>query len=128
MYHEIKGIIYRVNFQYGSCFVECDEGNAHEELYRFCAKKAASGKVISSVNRIFEDSSSTPRVSVLSQPEYKQAYREELARKERGDLEAGDRVYTLASVTSHWRQYTAQRRSFVPQGTPNLRITRMTAM
>ena len=29
-----------------------------------------------------------------SQPEYKQAYREELARKERGDLEAGDRVYT----------------------------------
>ena len=94
MYHEIKGIIYRVNFQYGSCFVECDEENAQEELYRFCAKKAASGKVISSVNRIFEDSSSTPRVSVLSQPEYKQAYREELARKERGDLEAGDRVYT----------------------------------
>ena len=46
------------------------------------------------MNRIFEDSSSTPRVSVLSQPEYKQAYREELARKERGDLEAGDRVYT----------------------------------
>lgn len=33
MYHEIKGIIYRVNFQYGSCFVECDEGNAQEELY-----------------------------------------------------------------------------------------------
>ena len=63
MYHEIKGIIYRVNFQYGSCFVECDEENAQEELYRFCAKKAASGKVISSVNRIFEDSSSTPRVS-----------------------------------------------------------------
>lgn len=94
MYHEIKGIIYRVNFQYGSCFVECDEENAQEELYRFCAMKAASGKVISSVNRIFEDSSSTPRVSVLSQPEYKQAYREELARKERGDLEAGDRVYT----------------------------------
>ncbi len=128
MYHEIKGIIYRVNFQYGSCFVECDEGNAHEELYRFCAKKAASGKVISSVNRIFEDSSSTPRVSVLSQPEYKQAYREELARK---DEETWKRVteYTpLASVTSHWRQYTAQRRSFVPQGTPNLRITRMTAM
>lgn len=60
MYHEIKGIIYRVNFQYGSCFVECDEENAQEELYRFCAKKAASGKVISSVNRIFEDSSSTP--------------------------------------------------------------------
>lgn len=94
MYHEIKGIIYRVNFQYGSCFVECDEENAQEELYRFCAKKAASGKVISSVNRIFEDSSSTPRVSVLSRQEYKQAYREELARKERGDLEAGDRVYT----------------------------------
>ena len=110
MYHEIKGIIYRVNFQYGSCFVECDEENAQEELYRFCAKKAASGKVISSVNRIFEDSSSTPRVSVLSQPEYKQAYT------------------PLASVTSHWRQYTAQRRSFVPQGTPNLRTTRMTAM
>ena len=39
MYHEIKGIIYRVNFQYGSCFVECDEENAQEELYRFCAKK-----------------------------------------------------------------------------------------
>ena len=48
MYHEIKGIIYRVNFQYGSCFVECDEENAQEELYHFCAKKAASGKVISS--------------------------------------------------------------------------------
>ena len=31
MYHEIKGIIYRVNFQYGSCFVECDEENAQEE-------------------------------------------------------------------------------------------------
>lgn len=43
MYHEIKGIIYRVNFQYGSCFVECDEENAQEELYHFCAKKAASG-------------------------------------------------------------------------------------
>lgn len=94
MYHEITGVLYRVNFQYGSCFVECDAENAHEELYRFCAKKAASGKVISSVNRIFESGSSTPRVAVLSRPEYKQAYREELARKERGDLEAGDRVYT----------------------------------
>ena len=124
MYHEIKGIIYRVNFQYGSCFVECDEENAQEELYHFCAKKAASGKVISSVRTAavrpvcrFSLSRNTSRRTVRSLP----------AR----NAETWKRVteYTpLASVTSHWRQYTAQRRSFVPQGTPNLRTTRMTAM
>ena len=38
MYHEIKGIIYRVNFQYGSCFVECDE-----EKYAPCVGALSAG-------------------------------------------------------------------------------------
>ena len=42
MYHEIKGIIYRVNFQYGSCFVECDEENAQEQ-YAPCVGALSAG-------------------------------------------------------------------------------------
>lgn len=39
MYHEIKGIIYRVNFQYGSCFVECDEENARRNCIASARRK-----------------------------------------------------------------------------------------
>ena len=92
-FREIKGCLYRVNTKYSGFLVEC-ANDSYEGLMRFCAKISVKGYMITSVTRIFEDSKDTPRVSVMSQPEYKEIFMEELRRSKYGPYEAGDTVYT----------------------------------
>ena len=71
---EIKGIVYRVKHLTGGWLVEVPEDkDPIEELAQFVADRAAQGYTISSVTRIFDCSSDTPRIAVLSSPEYKAA-------------------------------------------------------
>lgn len=69
----IEGIVYRVKTYNGGFLVEVpDNEDPIGELCRLCARLTMEGHVISSVTRVFERDSSTPKVSVLSQPEYKE--------------------------------------------------------
>ncbi len=68
----IKGIVYRIKTPYGGFLVEVpDEGDTMGELARYCANLSMSGCIISSVTRVFDADSATPRVSVLTTKEYK---------------------------------------------------------
>lgn len=87
MYHNISDkLLYRVSTMYGGYLVACDVATADKDLASFCAKLSARGAVIKSVVRIFEDSKDTPRVSVLTTKEYKNALAVELERSKRGQL------------------------------------------
>jgi len=80
----IEGIVYRVKTVSGGFLVEVpDNGDTIGELCRLCARLTMEGHVISSVTRVFECDPSTPRVSVLRQPEYKEEI--ERLRKEQGE-------------------------------------------
>ena len=80
--NEIKGLVYRVKSKSAAWLVEVDECEDQiAELAKFCAEKAVAGYLITSVTRIFDCSTDTPRITVLSSPEYKVA--SAAARKER---------------------------------------------
>lgn len=68
----IEGIVYRVKTTHGGLLVEVpDEGDTMEDLARYCANLSMQGYIISSVTRVFDADTATPRVSVLSSKEYK---------------------------------------------------------
>lgn len=72
---EIQGLVYRIKTKSAAWLVEVDEGEDQiAELAKFCAEKAVAGYIITSVTRIFDCSTDTPRIAVLSSPEYKEAY------------------------------------------------------
>lgn len=95
MYHNISDkLLFRVSTMYGGYLVACDVATADEDLALFCAKLSTRGAIINSVVRIFENSKDTPRVSVLTTKEYKNALAAELERSKHDGLEAGDIVET----------------------------------
>lgn len=68
----IDGIVYRVKTTHGGFLVEVpDVGDTMGELARYCANLSKSGYIISSVTRVFEADSATPRVSVLTTKEFR---------------------------------------------------------
>lgn len=68
----IEGIVYRVKTTHGGFLVEVpDEGDTMGELARYCAVLTMSGYIISSVTRVFDADTATPRVSVLTTKEYR---------------------------------------------------------
>lgn len=70
---KINGSLYRVKTAYGGYLVEVSEGKPIQELAQFCAELSLKGETITSVTRIFVISKDTPRISVLTSPEYKRA-------------------------------------------------------
>lgn len=70
---EVKGILYRVRGVFHSWLVEVSEEHAQEEIAEFCARKSMVGDSITSVSRVFATSTDSPRVRVLSTPEFKAA-------------------------------------------------------
>ena len=71
---EIKGLVYRVRTLSGGFLVEVPEDVDHmQELGEFCAEMVHKGHHITSVTRVFACSTDTPRISVLSSKEYKDA-------------------------------------------------------
>lgn len=76
---KIEGIVYRVKTTTGGLLVEVplegsaivDYDNAEKELARFCADLSMRGYIISSVTRVFDVDTATPRVAVLTSKEYK---------------------------------------------------------
>ena len=68
----IEGIVYRIKTTHGGFLVEVpDEGDTIGELARYCANLGMSGYIISSVTRVFDADTATPRVSVLTTKEYR---------------------------------------------------------
>lgn len=76
---KIDGIVYRVKTTTGGLLVEVPlEGNAivdydaaEKELARFCADLSMRGCIVSSVTRVFDVDTATPKVAVLTSKEYK---------------------------------------------------------
>lgn len=81
---EIEGILFRVRGVFHSWLVEVSPHKVEEELAEFCARKELSGDHISSVTRVFATTSDSPRVRVLSTPEYKAALKKLQMEKEGG--------------------------------------------
>lgn len=73
---KIEGCLYRVKTAYGGCLVEVSEEKSIQELIQFCAELTLKGEMITSVTRIFVTSKETPRISVLTSPEYRQALKD----------------------------------------------------
>ena len=68
----IEGIVYRGKATHGGFLVEVpNEGDTMGELARYCANLSMSGYIISSVTRVFDADTATPRVSVLTTKEYR---------------------------------------------------------
>lgn len=68
----IDGIVYRVKTTHAGFLVEVpDNGDTFGELARFCADLSMRGYIISSVTRVFDVDTATPRVAVLTSKEYK---------------------------------------------------------
>jgi len=68
----IEGIVYRIRTTYGGFLVEVpNEGDTIGELARYCANLSMSGYIISSVTRVLDADTATPRVSVLTTKEYR---------------------------------------------------------
>lgn len=79
---ELKGLVYRVRTKTAAWLVEVPDSNDPiQDLAEFCAEKAVSGYLITSVTRIFDCSTDNPRVAVLSSPEYKEAVKRARAEK-----------------------------------------------
>lgn len=79
---ELKGLVYRVRTKTAAWLVEVPNGiDPIRDLAEFCAEKAVSGYLITSVTRIFDCSTDNPRVAVLSSPEYKEAVKRARAEK-----------------------------------------------
>lgn len=69
---KIEGIVYRVKTTHAGFLVEVpDEGDTIGELARYCADLTMRGYIISSVTRVFDADTATPRVSVLTTKEYR---------------------------------------------------------
>lgn len=76
---KIEGIVYRVKTTTGGLLVEVpleggaivDYDKAEKELARYCANLSMRGYIISSVTRVFDVDTATPRVSVLTTKEYR---------------------------------------------------------
>lgn len=83
MYRMTTGNIYRITTYYGTGFiVEVDEDEDEKRaLADCCAELQLKGYHITSVTRIFACSRKTPRVSVLSSPEYERVLKEKIARE-----------------------------------------------
>lgn len=128
---EIKGLVYRVRSHSRAWLVEVDEDcDQISALAEFCAEKAVMGYLITSVTRIFDSSPDTPRISVLSSPDYKKAY--EKARKERDYLEQKPcPPKSLEELTdrieyAEWSVSNAAESGFmVPEGEIQLNIGKM---
>ena len=70
--NRIEGIVYRIKTTHGGFLVEVpNEGDTIGELARYCANLSMSGYIISSVTRVFDADTATPRVSVLTTKEYR---------------------------------------------------------
>jgi len=68
----IEGIVYRIKTTHGGFLVEVpNEGDTIGELARYCANLSMSGYIISSVTRVLDADTATPRVSVLTTKEYR---------------------------------------------------------
>lgn len=75
----IDGIVFRVKTTVGGFLVEVplegsaivDYDNAEKELARFCASLRLEGHIITSVSRVLNVDTATPRVAVLTSKEYK---------------------------------------------------------
>lgn len=69
----IEGIVYRIKTSTAGYLVEIPDENIDpiECLARYCAALVLDGCHITSVTRILERDSETPRVSVLSSKEFK---------------------------------------------------------
>ena len=85
MAHEIKGTLYRIRGYSGiPHYVECDSA---EDLYRYIAREwVIKGFPISSINR-FDGDGSMPRVSVLTNKEFKRILKEEMELSKRKEKE-----------------------------------------
>lgn len=82
--HEINGCVFRVRHLTGGWLVEVPYEEDHiQALAEFCAEKALTGYHITSVTRIYECSKDTPRIGVLSTPEYKAAVHQMQKKMER---------------------------------------------
>lgn len=69
---KIEGIVYRVKTTHAGFLVEVpDNGDTLGELARYCADLTMRGYIISSVTRVFDADTATPRVSVLTTKEYR---------------------------------------------------------
>lgn len=69
---QIDGIVFRVRTTHAGFLVEVpDDGDTLGELARFCADLSLRGYIISSVTRVFDVDTATPRVAVLTSKEYK---------------------------------------------------------
>lgn len=83
---ELKGAVFRVRALTNAWLVEVPFEEDHiAALARFCAEKELIGHHITSVTRIYDCSKDTPRIGVLSTPEYKEALcqvRKEMAYRE----------------------------------------------
>lgn len=72
---KIEGLVYRVRGTNRAVLVEVSEKNPMQELAEFCAGLTRKGFLITSVSHVCTSDTSTPRVAVLSTPEYKAAMR-----------------------------------------------------
>lgn len=76
-----KNFVFRVRHCTGGWLVEADDHDPIQSLAEFCAEKAVNGYLITSVTQIFDCRTDTPRVAVLSSPEYKDALKRARAKK-----------------------------------------------
>lgn len=68
----IDGIVYRVKTTHAGFLVEVpDDSDTLGELASFCADLSMRGYIISSVTRVFDVGTRTPKVAVLTSKEYK---------------------------------------------------------
>lgn len=83
MYRMTTGKLYRITTYYGTGFiVEVDEDEDEKRaLADCCAELQLKGYHVTSVTRIFACSRETPRISVLSSPDYKRVLKEKTARE-----------------------------------------------
>lgn len=93
MYREVERSLFRVSYGTtgNSKFIEAD---TMQDLMRACAKMVVRGYHVAGVSRVLTSSKNTPRVSVLSTPEYKEILRKEQDRVRNHILESGDMVRT----------------------------------
>lgn len=78
---KIEGLVYRVRGTHNAMLVEVSAENSIQELAEFCAELTHKGFSITSVSHVLDESTDTPRVAVVSTPEYKKAMRERNSKK-----------------------------------------------
>lgn len=84
-YRQVKGTMFRVRCAWHNYLIEVvDDEDQMKSLAEACAEIALGGDHITSVTQVFADRTGTPRVSVLTTKEYRQALKDvsERMRKE----------------------------------------------